>query len=60
MKRKVSRVKGASALGQKLVGVHVFRVSGPCALTGKRVVREFTGTRAQAERVRLLISDNHG
>ena len=53
MKRKVTRIKRASTLEQKLNGVHVFRVSGPCALTGAKVTVEFTGTRAQAETVKL-------
>ena len=59
MKRKITRIKAASTLNQKLNGIHVFRVSGPCMVTGQKVTREFTGTRKQAETA-SLIGGNYG
>ena len=60
MKRKVTRIRRVNGLNAKLKGMHVFRVSGPCAVTGVKVTREFTGTRKQAETVKLYAPGVNG
>lgn len=53
MKRKVTRIGNTKDMTERLKGIAVFRVCGPCCATGEKVTIEFTGTRLQAERVEL-------
>lgn len=56
MKRKVTRLshkKHDVTLEEKLSGIHWFRITGPCSLSGLRVNLEFKGTRKQADSVQL-------
>ena len=57
MKRKITRIKAASTLNQKLLGLYVFRITGPCVVTGRKVTLEFTGTREQAENAPLQLEE---
>lgn len=52
MKRKIVKVKSAKLLTDRLRGVGTFRVTGPSE-SGERVTVLFTGTRQQAEKVKL-------
>lgn len=58
MKRKVTRIGNTKDILERLKGIAVFRVTGPCELNGNKVTIEFTGTRLQAERVPLRSVDN--
>lgn len=53
MKRKVTKVRGASDAKLRANGWATFRVSGPHPETGERVVKEFFGTREEAEELPL-------
>ncbi len=54
MKRKVTRIGNTGDLTERLKGIAVYRITGPCPVTGKRVTFEFTGTRLQAERAEIV------
>lgn len=58
MKRKVTRIGNTKDMTERLKGIAVFRITGPCAVTGNKVTITFTGTRLEAERVELR-GDNH-
>lgn len=54
MKTKIKKVSSAKGITQRMEGIGTFRVTGPCEITGERVTIEFTGTREEAEKVRLI------
>lgn len=59
MKTKIIKIKSSKHLGARIKGEGVFRISGPCKITGERKTIHFNGTRKEAadEASRLLISE---
>ena len=58
MKTKVRKVRNHRDLEKRLAGIALWRVTGPCVVTGKRVSRIFDGTREAAIDC-LKQGDNH-
>lgn len=57
MKRKVTKLRNCKNIFDRMAGCAVWRVTGPCAVTKKRVTVEFTGTRLEAENIDLRVTD---
>jgi len=53
MKTKIKKAKKTKDLKHRIVGIAKWHITGPCIITGERVVLEFYGTRAQAEQVEI-------
>jgi hypothetical protein len=49
MKIKIKKIKSSADLTERLYGVGIFRLTGPCLRTGERRVLKFEGTRPEAE-----------
>ena len=58
MKRKVTKARNCKDIHDRMAGRAVWRVTGPCGVTQRRVTVEFTGTRAEADRLQLRVDDN--
>ncbi len=54
MKRKVTRLSQASTPEGRRLGKARFRVTGPCKITGERVVLEVECHRSEAESIALV------
>lgn len=57
MKRKVTRIGRCKEIKDRVSGKALFRVTGPCINTGKRVNVEIEGTRQEADAVVLECKD---
>lgn len=49
MKKKICKVGHTNNPEDRLRGVAVFRLTGPCPITGNRIIENFVGTRDEAE-----------